>query len=224
MEKKNSNPESKTLSRNVYNLIILDESGSMSTIFKPAISGVNETLQTIRNVQKENPGQNHFVTLVAFSSGNYNVIYDLTPAEKAVDITENQYRPSGMTPLFDTMGRAITELRGHLKEESDVALVTVITDGYENDSREYTGMAIKNLIETLRKENWVFTYIGANQDVEAVAASIAIKNFQAFEADEDGTNNMFEKERRARKKFFAKLSESPNAPMTNDIKEDYFDI
>ena len=30
----------------VFNLIILDESGSMSAIEKQAVSGVNETLQT----------------------------------------------------------------------------------------------------------------------------------------------------------------------------------
>lgn len=37
----------------VFNLIILDESGSMATIAKQAVSGLNETFQTISNAQKE---------------------------------------------------------------------------------------------------------------------------------------------------------------------------
>ena len=99
-------------------------------------------------------------------------------------------------------------------------LVTVITDGYENASREYNGKAIKNLVETMKKEGWVFTYIGANQDVEAVAASMSIDNRLAFDADEESTGAMFEHERRSRKKFFSKLSR--NMPM-RDLSTGYFD-
>jgi hypothetical protein len=36
----------------IFNLIILDESGSMSSIEQEAISGVNETIQTIRAAQR----------------------------------------------------------------------------------------------------------------------------------------------------------------------------
>lgn len=58
--------------KRVHNLIILDESGSMSSIYRPALTGVNETLQTIRSAQEEHQNQQHFVTLVAFDSGHYN--------------------------------------------------------------------------------------------------------------------------------------------------------
>lgn len=208
--------------RKVFNLIILDESGSMQSIYEPAISGVNETLQTIRNAQNENPDQRHFVTLVAFDSGHYNEIYHNIPAVKAVDITKAQYNPMGMTPLYDAMGRAINELRTHVNEEGDVVLVTVITDGYENCSREYSGAAIRELVELLRKQNWVFTYIGANQNVEAVASSMSINNHMAFCADTEGTRIMFEKEKRSRANFFHKLSQCCEDHLSPGIKEDYF--
>ena len=147
----------------VHNLIILDESGSMMSIYYPALTGVNETLQTIRGAQKEHPDQEHFVTLVAFDTSHYNKIYHNTPAEKAIDISGEQYRPCGGTPLYDAMGRAINELHNKVTK-GDVVLVTIITDGYENASREYNGKAIKSLVEAMRKEGWVFTYIGANQE------------------------------------------------------------
>lgn len=205
--------------KRVHNLIILDESGSMQSIYQPALTGVNETLQTIRNAQKEHKDQTHFVSLIAFDSGHYNQIYSNTPAEKAIDITEEQYRPCGCTPLFDAMGRSINELRPNVAT-GDVVLVTIITDGYENASTEYDGKAIKSLVEAMKKEGWVFTYIGANQDVEAVAASMSIDNHLAFSADVESTCEMFAKESRSRTKFFDKVSQS--MPMC-DLSKNYFD-
>ena len=38
---------------NVYNLLIIDESGSMHSIYDQALSGINETLNGIRNAQKD---------------------------------------------------------------------------------------------------------------------------------------------------------------------------
>ena len=206
-------------SKRVHNLIILDESGSMQSIYQPALTGVNETLQTIREAQNEHANQTHFVSLIAFDSGHYNQIYNHTAAEKAIDITQEQYRPGGCTPLYDAMGRSINELRPNVVK-GDVVLVTVITDGYENASREYNGKAIKSLVEAMKKEDWVFTYIGANQDVEAVAESMSIDNRLAFDADDESTGAMFAHERRSRKKFFGKLI--CNMPMC-DLSTGYFD-
>lgn len=205
--------------KRVHNLIILDESGSMQAIYQPTLTGVNETLQTIRGAQKEHKNQKHFVTLIAFDSGHYNQIYHDTPADEALDITNKQYCPDGCTPLYDAMGRAINELRPNVAS-GDVVLVTVITDGYENASCEYSGAAIKSLVETMKKEGWVFTYIGANQDVEAVSASMSIDNHLAFDADYDSTINMFAQESRSRKNFFSKINDYTSL---EDLSLGYFD-
>lgn len=37
----------------IFNLIVIDESGSMCVIEKEALGSVNETIQTIRSAQKE---------------------------------------------------------------------------------------------------------------------------------------------------------------------------
>ena len=225
-QQKNANGES----AKVYNLIILDESGSMSDIYQEALTGVNETLQTIRMAKEDHPEQEHYVTLVAFDTEHYNEIYKGTPAGKAIDITPEQYRPGGCTPLYDAMGRAISDLRNHLdylapssNKEDSVVLVTVITDGYENASSEYTGPAIKALIEEMRKKDWVFTYIGANQDVEKVAESMSINNRMSFRSTSEGTQDMFAKERMARKKFFGKFSRISKGEMSREeLDKDFF--
>ena len=117
------------------------------------------------------------------------------------------------------MGRSITELRDYA-DKNDVVLVTIITDGYENASHEYDGRAIKALVEAMKSQGWVFTYIGANQDVEAVANSMSIDNHLCFEATQRGASDMFDKEIRCRKKFFSKIT--PNQKMS-DVCNDYFD-
>ena len=39
----------------IYNLIIIDASGSMESIYRQALTGLNETIQTIKKAQKEMP-------------------------------------------------------------------------------------------------------------------------------------------------------------------------
>ena len=52
----------------VYNLIILDESGSMESIRKTIINGFNEVVQTIKGIAIEFPEQEHYVTMITFNS------------------------------------------------------------------------------------------------------------------------------------------------------------
>ena len=42
----------------VYNVSILDKSGSMSSITRQAVDGVNETIGSIKSAQEKNPDQN----------------------------------------------------------------------------------------------------------------------------------------------------------------------
>ena len=55
----------------IYNLIIVDESGSMSHLREATLSGINETISTIRSAQEEFlTTQEHTLTLVTFDSGS----------------------------------------------------------------------------------------------------------------------------------------------------------
>ena len=208
----------------IHNLIILDESGSMYSIYEPALDGVNETLQTIRKAKETYPEQDHFVTLVTFNTGQYNKINNSTPIEMASDFKSSQYHPRGSTPLYDAIGKALNDLR-LLVEDEDIVLVTIITDGYENASREFTGKAIKVLIDELKKKDWVFTYIGANQDVENVAISLSINNHISFDANVEGTKMMFAKERSSRSRFFDKIHRNSDCIFSEkeNIRDNYFE-
>ena len=198
----------------IFNLIIIDESGSMQSIKKEAIDSVNETIQSIHAAAEKYKEQEHIVSLVTFHN-DVSTIYECVPIEKVEELTAETYQPKCCTALYDAMGISLNALRPKVADE-DKVLVTVVTDGYENASREYSGKAIKALIDELKSKGWVFAYIGANQDVEAVAATISITNVLNFEATSIGTACMSEKVVKGRSRWFDKIARGlSSAPEDN---------
>ncbi|MEO0339280.1 MAG: vWA domain-containing protein [Bacteroidota bacterium] len=203
--------------KKVYNLIILDESGSMQSIKNMIISGLNEVVQTIKGVAEQFPEQEHFVSFYSFNALGTKTHLSLKPAKELHELDGKNYRPTSGTPLFDAMGFSINQLRDQIKaEENSNVLVTILTDGMENASKEYDRKAIKALIEELEEENWTFTYIGTDHNVEDFAVSISIKNTLRFKKDSAGLREMFAKEGRSRRAYSRKLRENKST------KEDYF--
>ena len=209
----------------IYNLIILDESGSMDHIRMQALSGANETLQTIRMAQKENPADNQMVSFVTFDShpGRPSV-RPLILCEKidtVKDIELGQYQPYGGTPLYDAMGFSITKLKEIVKE-GDHVLVTVITDGYENSSRHFNALMIKELVDSLSTQGWAFTYIGANQDAHQTASGLGIRSAMDFEASAEGSSMMWRKMHSGNREFYKKVRQSKERGIEFDFNEDFF--
>ena len=194
----------------IFNLIIIDESGSMQSIKKQAIDSVNETIQTICSAQKKHEDQEHYVSLVTFND-DVKTVHDCVPVSEVTELTSETYQPACCTALYDAMGLSVNALRKKVADV-DKVLVTVVTDGYENASKEYSGKAIKALVDELKTKGWVFAYIGANQDVEAVAASISITNTMNFEATCVGTTAMSEKLGKSRSRWFDKIEHGLSSP------------
>lgn len=198
-----------TVKTQVYNLIILDKSGSMSSIANAAISGFNETVGGIRSAQERfKDTQEHFVSLMVFCNCEKTMVYDMVPVNEVKELTSREYRPCCCTPLYDAMGISINALYNAIKDKDDAtAVVTVITDGYENASKEYSGKAIKALVERMKnEEGWNFAYIGTNQDVEATASSLSIDHHMSFRDDEVGMAEAWEKERKSKMMLFGRFS------------------
>lgn len=177
------------MKQRVFNLIVLDASGSMSSIEKEAIGAVNETIQTIRNAQKKNEEQEHFFSLVVFNSDEVKTVYDCVEVDKIEELTSAQYSPSSCTPLYDAMGNALTALQKKVAD-NDKVLVTIVTDGYENASVEYNSTSINALVDSLKKKDWLFAYVGANQDAKAVGRSLGIHSTLNFAATPSGATIM----------------------------------
>ena len=207
------------MNQKIYNLIVLDASGSMYSIRNEAIAGVVETIQTIRTAQKDNANQEHLFSLVVFNGRSIATVYDRMPIDKVPDLDANDYQPTDNTPLYDAMGNAITNLQRYINDDDNV-LVTVITDGYENSSVEWNHQRVFQLVEDLKNKNWLFTYIGANQDAMKVAKGMGIDHSMNYMSDAEGTKAMFRKERFSRKAFYGKLSAGKR--FFEAKSEDYF--
>lgn len=201
----------------VHNLIILDESGSMESIKKTIIQGFNEIVQTVKGIEKEFPEQEHFISLVTFNGFGNKILHFIDPASKLEQIDEKRYKPDSMTPLYDAMGFSFAKLRKVLENQTDYnVLVTILTDGEENASKEYTGIAIKKLIEELKLNRWTFTYIGTDHDVEKFAASISITNTIHFQKNDADMKLMFAKENSSRANYSQKIREK------KDTSDDFY--
>ena len=216
--------EKKIEKTKVYNVIIMDRSGSMWDIQKPAIMGFNEVLGGVKAAQtKYAETQEQFITLVLFDSESIDEVYWNADPSKAEHLTTKTYVPGSATPLYDAMGRTLTKLERELKEdENHSVLVTVITDGYENDSCEYDLASVKALVEHLKDQGWTFAYMGTDHDVHAVSIDLSITNVVKFEKTAEETLETFKKERRARERWAEEESlfrlNCPAATLTDRIR------
>lgn len=174
------------MKKNLTELVfIIDESGSMSGLESDTIGGFNSTLKK----QKAEEGD-AYVTTVFFSTTS-KTVHDRLPLGRTPDLTQKDYYPSGCTALLDTVGETI----GHIESIHKYArpedipentIFVIITDGYENASRKYSYDAIKEKIESKKKENWDFIFLGANIDAVTTAGNLGISPSCASDYISDG--------------------------------------
>ena len=160
------------------------------------------------------------------------MIYDKTPIDKAEKLTREKYEPCCVTPLFDAIGSSIKKLKNDIKDIEDAAvLVTIITDGYENASKEWTAAAIKRLIDECKKDGWMFAFIGAGEDITKVASTISITNTVVWEKTSAGTEAMFSMANEASERFYDKMAKpccagasvQERKKMRKQFAEEYFE-
>ena len=216
---KNENKQTKT---QVFNVIILDKSGSMEHIRQAAIDGFNETLAGIKKAQEKFADtQEHFVSLLTFCDCEKKYVFDKVPVADARKLTLADYEPCCCTPLYDAMGFTLTTMRNHVKDiEDSVVVVTIITDGLENASKEYTGSAVKQLVEKLKGEGWTFTYMGANQDSVEIAFNLSIRNARNFDYSAAGTMAGWHTDTCTRMNLFQRLHKYHSAPESEGVSRE----
>lgn len=167
--------------------VILDKSGSMSTVQQATIDGFNEYLSGLK---RDTPHAMLGLTLF-----NHGVQTKEPEQVKLVeDLTLQTYRPSGSTSLYDAVCSTLTRIK-HKIAKDQKSLVVIITDGEENTSTEYTEKHLANLIKELEaKGNWTFVFLGANQDAFAKAGAWGVQagNTANFNASAAGVGATFQ--------------------------------
>lgn len=142
---------------------IVDRSGSMESIKKEAIGGFNNFLELQQKVEgKAN------MTLAQFDD-QYELLYNGVDVQDVSKYTDATYVPRGMTALLDAVGKTINSISARMatmkdEEKAKKVLVSILTDGYENASKEYKLDQVKKLVEEKRALGWEFIFIGAGLD------------------------------------------------------------
>lgn len=175
-------------------VFILDRSGSMSGLESDTIGGYNAMLEK----QKKEAGEARISTVLF--DNEYELLHDGIDLQEVNPITEREYYVRGTTALLDAIGRTISKIRNlqnHVSEEeiAEHIMFVIITDGYENASKEYTLDKVRMMIEEQRdKHSWEFIFLGANIDAIATAESFGIREDRAsnFKADSEGVSLNYE--------------------------------
>jgi hypothetical protein len=179
--------------------LILDRSGSMSTIAGATVEGVNAFL-----AEQKNSPTDVSIRFVQFDDV-YEEVYDgkindapLLTLSEPTEKSQKQFVPRGWTALLDAIGTTITDVGKRLNdmpesERPTKVVVVIMTDGMENRSKKYSQDQIANLIQQQRDVyKWEFQYLGANQDAIATADKMHIPfaNAVTFAASAVGTMNV----------------------------------
>lgn len=145
-------------------LVVLDRSGSMAAVKVEHEDGLRRFVEE----QRKSPGAAR-LTLIQFDSENpCDIVCDKAALADVKDITLN---PRGCTPLLDAIGKAVTHLDG---VNPDSALLMIVTDGFENASREWSKDAVKKLLADRQAKGWKVLFLGANVDAFAEAGQLGI--------------------------------------------------
>ena len=78
-----------------------------------------------------------------------------------------QLHPRGWTALYDAVGMAITQTEAYvdfLSEElkPGTVIICIVTDGFENHSREFNQEQVRALIEKCKTRKWDVTFLGSD--------------------------------------------------------------
>lgn len=166
-------------------VLIVDESGSMSHLRNDVVDRFNEQLEEIRN-KSAAEGQQTDVTIYTFNHYPTRLTY-VTDVNMVRPFTLAGYSPNGQTALNDTIGNAIEDMAKIVErfQENVSFLFLIITDGAENNSRNYATSAIRQLIENRQRAgNYSFMFLcpPRSRDTIANMYGIPLGNIREWEA------------------------------------------
>lgn len=166
----------RTDKKKLHATIVLDESGSMDVVRDEMITGLNEYIQDLRSKAEK---FDITVTFVKFSGHDQiHPVHIAKPVNEVEDLTREDYTPNGLTAMYDGVAKGLNLLKQNVEDSEDTAYMAIIvSDGAENNSREYDSSKIAEMIkERQDTKRWTITYLGANHDLTQVQQNLGLNN------------------------------------------------
>ena len=156
-------------------LLILDRSGSMSSLHNDLIGGINSFIEEQRKLTDECE-----VSIISFDNEPEELFWNVPLSFVKTFDVKKDFVPRGSTALYDAIGCGVDKLGEKLaalpEEQRPKKVITVIyTDGEENASRKVRHSQIAEKIKHQQEVyNWDFVFLGANQDAILTAKNLNI--------------------------------------------------
>lgn len=204
-------------------IVVLDRSGSMSSIVADMEGGFNTFIEQQRQV----PGECR-VSLYQFDDPlMYEQIYAGMPIS---DVPPLKLVPRGSTALYDAVAKTIitTGERFSRTPEWDrpsKVVFMIITDGQENASVEYSvhqngAYRVKQLVDhQTEKYGWAFVYIGANITTHDDAAKLGISSSTKYKPTPTGARAMYMVASNAVGQYRGDMSAEASMNITSEVPD-----
>ena len=174
-------------------IFILDRSGSMGGLESDTIGGFNATISDQKTLEEETR-----VTTILFDNF-FEILHDRIDLQDLPTLTEKDYFVRGSTALYDAVALGINKIMNVQKQtkqdgRADKVIMVIITDGYENSSRETNAAMLHKMIDGCKKDGWEFLFLGADIDAQAAAGAIGIESSRAsnFVKDAQGVQVQYD--------------------------------
>lgn len=135
-------------------ILIIDQSGSMvytEVETKQAVTKYIEDQAAITDAKIN-------LEIVTFDS-TVKTLYSLDKIKNYSNTFAQDYKPYGFTALYDAIGSTLTK---H-KDSGLKTIVTILTDGQENSSKEFSKSKVAELIKDVQDNlNWEVIFLAAN--------------------------------------------------------------
>ncbi len=165
----------------LHSYILLDRTGSMSSIWEEALGSVNAYAKSVAVEEEGGPDtlRTH-VTLAVFDAQEglqFDVLRRKVDADSWTPVTNDEASPRGMTPLFDAIGKIVTVAE---EDAPDKAVLVIMTDGRENASREFNKKQAKAALDRARARGWEVVFLGAEFASFADADAVGVSNAKSM--------------------------------------------
>ena len=168
--------------------LVLDASGSMSSIKNATISTMKEFFESLKS-----PEDKTVIDLWQFDDRVRHLIKGADIEKGGVRAIEN-YSTSGCTALYDAICIGIDELGKKFEamnenDRPDAVVFAILTDGFENASQFFNINDVKARIEhQSSKYSWTFRFLAANQDAVLTGSEMGLhaSACETFDVSEEG--------------------------------------
>lgn len=218
-KKKPSAKKTTKKSNYTHIIVVLDRSGSMSSVQTDAIGGFNTFLETQKNLKTKAT-----MSVVLFDD-QYEPLYggkdvDLSDVK---ELTTSTFVPRGSTALYDAIGKSINNYIATYEglnkaDRPDKVLVIIVTDGEENASKEYDSKRVNTLITDRKKNNWQFMFLCATEEAFKTGAQLGASRGNTFQFQNTpvGNQTMYSKMSMASLSYRSADVNAPDFKVTAD--------